>query len=334
MPSELDEIELRVEGFRITRFIRYSVVSDLFSPEGSFDFEFSNSYTIKAGAKAEIFVNGRLEFTGLIDRVSKTTSKSGSTRSASGRSIFSVLVDSSVTDFRSAVPNTLPELAARLVKDLPFISKKDFEFRSGSDKVKVRRSHLELTPGDSVFEVLKRAANSQGYIFYATADGVLVFDKPKKSGQPVFVIRGRFGHIDYIDGTVTESIEGRHSEITIRGEYQNAAGETRYAKATVQAGVFPFFRPYVEGYNEENGSAKRTAELRRDAENAGAVNLEYIVAGHSQNGINWAINEFCRVEDESNEIAGSFLVISREFSLSKDQGRRAALTLQLGGAFE
>jgi|GEM_PF-1827703 len=326
-----DVMELRVCGEKISKWIRYTVSGDLYAPEGSFEFDTTATIKTKAGNTAQIWVNGSLEMTGLVDKVTRKTSRAGSTRTVTGRSLCSVLADSFVTNFRTSMPTNLPKLVAHLVKGLPFIGTKNFLFKGGSDKAKLKRDFVQAKPGDTVFDVLKKAANSQGFLFWAAADGTFIIDKPAITGSPVFRIIGKTAETNYIEGSVVDSIEDRHSEILIMGESQDDEGSISHVAAKLSAKKFPFKRPLVVSWNEEEGLASRTAKLRLSAEDAKALELEYTVPGHAQNGKNWSMNVFCKVDDESNEASGVFLIVSREFTLSKEEGPRTKIRQQAGG---
>lgn len=327
-----DQLELRVAGERLDKWVRYTVSNGLYEPEGSFELETSALVKTKKGDTAQIWINGVLEMTGIVDKVIRKTSRNGRTRTISGRSLCSVLVDSSVTDFRSSMPTSLPALAEHLIRKLPFIGKKDFVFNSDSDKAKLKRDFVQASPGDSVFDVLKRAANSQGYLFWCTADGRFVFDRPATTGEPIFRIVGKPGQTNYIEGSVTESIEDCHSEVIVVGESQSDDGGHKFVAASAKAASFPFDRPLVVSWNEDGVLAKKTAELRLASEAAQATELEYSVPGHAQNGRNWALNLFASVDDESNEASGVFLTVNRSFTLSRDDGPRTQVRLQPGGS--
>lgn len=326
-----DQLELRVAGERLDKWVRYTVSNGLYEPEGSFELETSALVKTKKGDTAQIWINGVLEMTGIVDKVVRKTTRSGRTCTITGRSLGAVLVDSSVTDFASSMPTNLPALAERLIRKLPFIGTKHFEFYSGSAQARIKRDFVQATPGDSVFDVLKRAANSQGYLFWFTADGQFVFDKPATTGEPQFRIIGLPGATTYIEGSVTDSIEDCHSEVIVMGESQSDDGGQKYVAARVKAKSFPFHRPLVVSWNEDEGLAKKTAELRLDSETAQATELEYTMPGHSQNGRNWDLNRFAEVDDLNNECSGIFLVVNRSFTLSRE-GRRTQLRLQPGGS--
>ena len=321
-----DEVILLVRNARVDKFVSYTINSDLYSPEGSFSFECDSRYDVNKGDTCQIFVNRVCVMAGIIDTVRRTLSRSGPKMEIEGRSVAAVLADSSVT-------NTLPQLVERLVRDLPFLSRKDFVFKSGSDKVKVHRKFVEISPGDSVFDVIKKAANSQGYLFWASPEGQLVFDKPVERGKADFKIHAfeNGEEMNYIEGSVTETLDGQHSLIKVVGESQDD-NDIKYVAASVKNSDFPFYRPLVVNWNENEGPAKKTAELQLATEKAAAIQLEYTMPGHSQNGIPWTINAFCDVEDHYNGANGAYLIKRRTFTLDRNEGKRTKLELQPGGS--
>ena len=327
-----DEVILLVRNARVDKFVSYTIDADLYSPEGSFSFECDSKYDVNKGDTSQIFVNRVCVMAGIIDTVRRSLSRNGPKMNIEGRSVAAVLADSSVTKFIS-LPTTLPQLVERLVRDLPFLSRKDFVFKSGSDKVKVQRKFIEVSPGDSVFEVIKKAANSQGYLFWASPEGELVFDKPVERGKADFKIHAfeDGSEMDYIEGSVTETINEQHSLIKVIGESQDD-NDIKYVAASVKNDDFPFYRPLVVNWNENEGPAKKTAELQLATEKAAAIQLEYTMPGHSQNGIPWTINAFCDVEDHYNGANGAYLIKRRTFTLDRNEGKRTKLELQPGGS--
>lgn len=324
-----DEVIVAVNGSRMDRFVNYTITNDLFAPEGSFSFETDSKYDISAGDTCTIFVNRKAVMAGIVDTVKRELSRSGPKLTFEGRSVASILVDSCVTKF-ATLPTTLDKIAEKLVRDLPFIGKKDFEYYSGAKKASIKRKFVQLSPGDTVFEVIKRAANSQGYLFWATPEGKFCFDKPLVRGKPLFWIHAFASEMDYIEGSVTKTINGVHSEVRVMGESQDN-DDIKYVMATVKNNDMPFAKPLVVNWNENEGPAKKTAELQVAVEKASSIQLEYTVKGHSQNGNNWEINRFVDVRDDYNGAKDSYLIKSVTFTLDRQQGKRTRLALQPGG---
>lgn len=105
-----DEVILLVEHAHADKFVSYTIDTELYSPEGSFQFECDSKYEVNKGDSCEIFVNRKRVMKGLVDSVRRSLSRSGPKLEIEGRSVASVLADSSVTNF-GTLPTTLPALA-------------------------------------------------------------------------------------------------------------------------------------------------------------------------------------------------------------------------------
>lgn len=327
-----DEVVVAIKNARMNRFVNFSITSDLFVPEGSFSFVADSRYDVSPGEACTIFVNRKIVMIGIVDTVKRSLSRQGPVLSFEGRSVASILTDSCVTKF-ATLPTKLDALAERLVRPLPFIGKKDFVYNSDSKKEKVSRKFVELSPGDTVFEVIKRAANSQGYLFWASPEGKFVFDKPLVRGRCDYKIHAfeDGSEIDYIEGTVESTINGIHSEVLVVGESQDG-DDIKYVKASVKNDDMPFDKPLVVNWNENDGPAKRTAELQVAVEKSSSIQLQYTVKGFSQNGNVWAINRFVDVQDDYNGVNDAYLIKSVTFTLDRQSGMRTKLELQPGGS--
>ena len=326
-----DEVIVAVKSARMDRFVNFTITSDLFAPEGNFSFEADPRYDVSVGDLCSIFVNRKIVLAGIVDTVKRSLSKQGPSLSFEGRSVASILTDSCVTKF-STLPTKIDALAERLVRPLPFIGKKDFVY-NGAKKESVSRKFVEISPGDTVFEVIKRAANSQGYLFWASPDGKFVFDKPLVRGKADYKIHALEdgSEMDYIEGSVERTINGVHSEVKVVGESQDG-DDIKYVMATAKNGDMPFAKPLVVNWNENDGPAKRTAELQVAVEKASSTRLEYTLKGFSQNGKVWQINKFVDVRDDYNGVEDTYLVKSVTFTLDRQSGMRTKLELQPGGS--
>lgn len=326
-----DEVIVAVKNARMDRFVSFTITSDLFAPEGSFSFEVDPRYDVSAGNLCSIFVNRKMVLAGIVDTVKRSLSKQGPSLSFEGRSVASILTDSCVTKF-STLPTKIDSLAERLVRPLPFIGKKDFIY-NGAKKESVSRKFVEISPGDTVFEVIKRAANSLGYLFWASPDGKFIFDKPLVRGRSDYKIHALEdgSEMDYIEGSVEHTINGIHSEVKVVGESQDG-DDIKYVMATAKNGSMPFAKPLVVNWNENDGPAKRTAELQVAVEKASSTRLEYTLKGFSQNGKVWQINKFVDVRDDYNGVRDAYLVKSVTFTLDRQSGMRTKLELQPGGS--
>lgn len=348
-----DSIALIAAGRRLEKFLRYRIEADLFCADNYFSLELADpGFAIDPGMRCELQVNGTLALTGIIDRVTDGDDKRGSTLSVEGRDLMGLLVDSYVEEFPDKENTTLKELAEQLLATVPFINRKAICFQAGlagaaANKTKdsadaalaalgvgQKNSHVE--PGRTIFEVLKAAAMSRGATFFGLPDGTFVFGRPKASGQPVFTIvhrRDGAGNNTF-KTTRVRDISRRYSKISVIGQQQGddlLAADQINVQATVSDEEAPFYKPYVAVLNDDDKSPQEHARMLLEMQRAESFQLVYSIPGHSQNGRNWTVNELCRVRDQKRGIDGSYLIVSRAFELSKQDGRFTEIRLSYPG---
>jgi len=136
-----------------------------------------------------------------------------------------------------------------------------------------------------------------------------------------------------LEGTLVEDVSKRYSKIVVVGQQQGMddfdAGAIN-TMATVSDSTFPFYKPYVVTDQNDSRSPKLHAQMLLEKMKYEGFRLEYRVPGHSQGGVNWRINEMCRVTDEVLELEGDYLIFGRTFELTKD-GAFTTLLLGLPG---
>lgn len=331
-----DKISLRVGNKSVEHFLSYSIDADLYTPADAFSMELSAPSTeVAGGMRCEVWVNDRKELTGLIDRVTRRVTKSGTTLSVEGRDLMGLLVDSCCETFQSVKSKSLKELAALLLPTVPYINRKSIVYqKSVSGKAKTTTDLLDepqkitqIEPGMTVFDVLKAAAVARGLIFYSLPDGTLVFGRPKAKGEPAFalqMIESGVGN-NVIESELSEDISRRYSKITVMGQQQGRdefgldATKIKTKGAKLDAD-FPFYKPFVQRNNNDDISPALQARLLMEKGRKEGWQYAVTVGRHSQNGKNWSINELVRVKDEKQGLDGVYLIYGRTFSLDKNMG--------------
>jgi len=95
-----DNIELRVGSTAIKNWLSYTIEADIYTADDAFSLELAHPETdVTAGKRCELYVNGTLELTGIIDRVNKSYDKSGQKLRVEGRDLMGLLVDSYCEEF-------------------------------------------------------------------------------------------------------------------------------------------------------------------------------------------------------------------------------------------
>ncbi len=344
-----DTVALQVDGQRIERWLAYEIESDLYVADDAFSLEVADpEITIKRGQRCELYVNGALELTGIIDRCSRQYDKRGLSYRIEGRDLMGLLVDSYCEQFVTVENKKLSDLAEMLLATVPFINRKNIEYQEdvvGKLKGKKRtvdepivgymdtpQRISQIEPGMTVFEVLKNYAASRGLMFWAKADGTLVFGRPKAAGEPLYSLTCAKDGISttVLRGEEVDDISKRYSKVVVMGQQQgqeDVDAEAINTRAQATDADFPFYKPYVIQDNNDSVSPELHARQIMEAQLHEGYQLNYSVPGHSQKGRNWQTNELCQVRDEVLGIDGVYLVAGRVFSRSRTDGTLTRIKL-------
>jgi prophage tail gpP-like protein len=367
----MDSVELHVDGKKISNFLSYSIEADIYTADDAFSLDLANpEIEVKTGHRCEVYVNGARELTGIIDRVAPGYDKSGKKLRVEGRDLMGLLVDAYVEEFFTAEGMTMKALAERLIRNVPFISRKDIIYQEnivgnlkkkkgkkagtsesifGPDWAASSSTHTfaQIEPGKTVFEVLKTYAASRGMMFFSMPDGTFVFGRPKVGGEPVYYFRTLKSDPErnnVLEGNLDDNISKRYSKITVIGQEQGtesmgmdvltgtgAAATAKYnTKAAAADGAFPFYKPMIATDNNDSRSPELHARMLMEQQKFEGFKITYRVPGHSQFGRNYAINEMAHTEDETLGLNGNYLIYGRTFEMSK-QGTFTSLKLGYPG---
>jgi len=344
-----DVIALQVGGKRIERFLSYDIEADIYTAADAFSLDVARpEITITPGQRCELYVNGSLELTGIIDRCSRQYNKQGLSYRIEGRDLMGLLVDSYCEQFVTVENKKLSELAEMLLKTVPFINRKDIEYQEnivGKLKGKKRtvdepsegfmdtpQKISQIEPGMTVFEVLKNYAASRGLMFFAKPNGSFVFGRPKAKGEPLYnltCMQSGSGN-NILAGEEVHDISKRYSKVMVIGQQQ---GQDEFDEEAVNTSAqavdadFPFYKPYVTQDNNDSQSPKLRARMIMEQQRHEGYQLVYTVQAHNQRGKIWQIDELCRVRDEVLGVDGVFLVYGRTFSRSRGAGTLTHLKL-------
>jgi prophage tail gpP-like protein len=350
-----DSAELRIAGQVVRNFISYTVESDIYTADDAFSLELANpEIRISTGQRCELYINGALELDGIIDRVIKGYDKQGVKLRVEGRDLMGLLVDSHCEKFDTIQGMTVKALAEKLIAPIPFISRGQISYQANFvGKTKGKKQTVstpssgfldtpqkisQIEPGMTVFEVLRTYAASRGYMFwleYGGAKARFVIGRPKTGGAASYFLccqcDGRGNNI--LEGEQAQDIAKRYSRVTVISQQQGQddLGTTNINVKSVKVdSSFPFVKPLVVRMTNDSQSPALHARLLMEKQRHDGFQLHYRVPGHSQAGINWAINEICQVRDEVLEIDDTYLIFGRTFERTK-QGTFTRLKLGLKG---
>ena len=225
MTSSPDKIALRLDGREVRNFLSYRADADLFVADDAFELTLARPETgIKPGTRCELWVNDRLELTGIVDAVERSYHKDARRLIVRGRDLMGLLTDSCIEDGLDVQGYSINALAEKLLAGVPFINRQSIVYGRENREAAVPAHRLtRIEPGQTVFEALKDYALARGLLFYALPDGTFVFGQPaaKEPAAFQFVSRldGRGNNV--LEATLTEDISGRHSPVIVIGQQQS-----------------------------------------------------------------------------------------------------------------
>lgn len=343
-----DNVELRVGSKVLKNWLSYTIEADIYTADDAFSLELAHpEIAVTAGQECKLYVNGKPELTGIIDRVNKSYDKSGEKLRIEGRDLMGLLVDSYCEEFFTLQGTTVKSLAERLLKNIPFINREkiiyqeDFAGRvkkkgrpsgdSSLNLIDVPHNFSQIEPGITVFEALKQYSASRGMMFFSLPDGTFVFGKPREKGTPLYTIvctrEGKENNV--LEGEMVNDISKQYSKITVIGQQQGTDSTESNGintKASATDSSVPFYKPMVVKDNNDYQSPALHSRMLMEKARHDGFQLRYKVPFHSQGGRNWAINELCTVKDEVLGIEGTYLIYGRTMELSR-QGTYTSIKL-------
>jgi len=331
-----DSVTLKIGGQAIENFLSYSIEADIYTADDAFTLDVANpEIRIEPGKLCELYVNGEREMTGIVDRINDGYGRRGSSIRIEGRDLCGLLTDSHCEEGVTLEDMSCKELAERLLSKVPFIKRSDIAYQENI-KLDTPQEFGQIEPGQTIFEALKEYAGSRGMMFFYLPKGTFVFGKPRNGGKPLYYLYTRKsdpGENNILEGDRVRDISRRYSKISVIGQQQGTddyGSDDINTEGTVIDATFPFYKPYIATDNNDSQSPKLRAQMMMERMRFDGYQLKYRVAGHSQNGRNWRINEMCRVIDENFGIDGNYLIYGRTFERS-EKGTFTTLKLSYPG---
>jgi prophage tail gpP-like protein len=345
MPLDIDKIELRLGRVTVKDFDDYSIDSDLENAAGCFTLTLSNIdiitlvHQLEEVDRCELYINGVRELTGIVEVIERNVDKQTSTLRIAGRDLMGMLIDSDceLSDCKVFENLDIVETAKYLTRKFTYIGRKsdDIIVQRGCEKRLKPHKQLQIEPGTKVFDALNRYASMRGLVFYCLPDGALVFGGAKafpNATDPMFhLIRNANGNGNNIKSiSIKSDFSKSFSHITVISDNGSLSGPTFF---TLKNEDFPagIYKPLTLIQNGDESSPKGLAFFTLEKIRRESLSIECVVDGHSQNGANWRINNFCSIRDEKFNLKGNYLIYGRTFTKNKDAGTQTTLRLGLGG---
>lgn len=284
------------------------------------DTEGGTPMKLTVGTKVSIYTDGLPVLVGRIEMMELVVGPNEKSISVSGRSLSGDIVDCSVEGPTEYNNISLDKLARELLK--PFGLKVLLSVVPGVVK------KVAVKPGDTVFEVLDRAARIQGFFWVTTYEGNLRLTQAGKGRAPTSIVEG----VNLKRGSLSLDHTNRFSKYTVKGQTNaddnfpgviSGKGSGSATDATVSRN-----RPLLiiaEG-NVDNALAKKRAQWEATSRVGKSLKLSIEVQGWKQNATTlWGINQLTHIKAPSLGIDGDFLSTSVQYVRDYSQGTLSKL---------
>lgn len=324
-----DSIRMLVGREVVDCWRSYTIDADIYQAAGAFTFELDPTRIVRArrGDRCELYVNSVRVLTGVIDSVTTGYTKSGRRRIIQGRDLIGQAVDCYCEQWMTLKGKTLVQVAEMLLADVPHLSTSNVIYGSEAYALQSSKSYTQIEPGQTVFDVLAQMAHSRGLMFYALADGTLVFDRPKMRHMPKYRVLVRHGMnlTDILDAQLVEDCSRHYAKIVVVGQQQDAGSGTSASSVNVTAtqtdSTAPLSKTMVAVHNGDSESPAALARKLVEQQQAAARRIDYTVAGHTQFGVPWQIDEMVFVWDDQLGVLGEVLLVTtRSMELTRSRG--------------
>lgn len=357
-----NNIRLIVGGFECTQWDDVSIDSDLEIPADAWSLTLFNPPTdplpssIKVGMLVEIFYENQQVLRGTIDRITDRVTRQGYALSLSGRDIVGILLD-----------NSVPVKVEQQVTLEDFFLKRIFEgvfglagFAAEGLSDSQRLELVAVEPGESIWDVLSKAAEAHGQYLWADQLGTLRFGNPFARNSPpisLYLLRnGKNNNVLSVD--YAEDITDQFSEVVVLGQDnrkqtsfyatnnipvdlyffgqdlnlnpKNQPDEPEYEGNSTQTLPYPRRKIVLDSLADNNDqAAKRARKLMLDG-NLSAYTLTVEVAGWTcSTGQVWETGWTVKYQSDVTRSAanGEWVIMARTLTLGRN-GKQTQLKLK------
>jgi prophage tail gpP-like protein len=313
---QTEDVTILIGDLEVRAAEGFEIVSDLYSPEGSWSMPIAPGTLKVSGADlARVKIGGRLELVGTVGKLHESATHDSHALTLSGQTLAGLLKTSYITTF-AAPPTTLAAADAKYTASIPYISR--FSATFASEAYDANTHHHAADTGDSVFQLLSEYARNRGLIFWFKPDGTRVYGHPVTDGEPTFVlnntnIKSRSRTLDW---------DNLHSQVILVSD-----GTEGHKTISVANDTAPIVRPFVAAFNGYSSDLKLQAQEYIRQERMKSLTLEYTVPGFLQSGKSWRVNTLVQVDDDIMGMHGTYVVVRTLKRRNRDSGSETVITL-------
>jgi prophage tail gpP-like protein len=295
--------------------------------------------TVVEGAKIQVRMNHDTILMGILDERDLSGEKGKHELLLTGRDGAGLLLDCS-SPVLSMRQITLDQVITSILAPLKFPASR---IRIDAE-TKLLREKVNIEPGDSAWDSLRRAAEANGLWPWFEPDGTLVVGGPRYDMPPIatLVMREDGKGNNVLRLSEKRSMVERYSQVTVYGQsHANGIGASERDGRNNIKGVekdtgVQAYRPKVvvdhEAINESIARA-RGRKIISDSR-IKSYTITATVRGHrTDDGVLWSPGQRVAVKSELHNVDGVYFLMGRRFTGDKHQGQRTILTLKEDGVW-
>lgn len=323
------DLALEVDGRLYRGWKRIAVRRGIEQLAGEFDLEASDQWALKAqpspvlpGQSARVLINGQVVITGFVDDVAMRYDAADHGISFRGRDRSGDLVDCSArVDGQSWAGRSLAQIAADLCQ--PFGVPVSVQGSTGA-----AFAEQAINPGETVHELLARAAQLRGLLVIADGQGGIRLTGEGSARASAVLALGT----NLLAGNRLESHADRFALYRVIG--QSSADDQQVLAEARDAGVRATRVTTVAASDGVTpGDARRLADWTRGLRLARATRAELVVRGWLDVDRPWQPNTVVEVRDPYLRLLGDYLIAEVLHTLDEREGAVTALTVVPLGAY-
>ncbi len=332
------EIRLLVGGKAYGGWKSIRVTRSIESLAGSFELEASDrwggqdqAWPIAEEDPCRVEVDGQVVVDGFVDKRGISLSADSRALRYSGRDRAAALVDCSAVLDKWTFRNASVFAVARAVAE-PFGIKVSMQPGIQFPKPPAK---LVVSPGDTGFQVIERAAQPAGVLVVSDGTGGILITRAGK-GRASPLVQGQNIKSAEVDYDSTAKFRRYFVVTQVAGTDDASGGATRIRAEAVDEGVRRTERVLL--VRPESGVTAEYAKRRADWEaRVRAARSETVVIGvlgwRQSNGRLWAPNELTHVEAPALGVSGNLLVSQVDYGIDDSGGETTRIRLVRPDAF-
>jgi prophage tail gpP-like protein len=339
---QLDELEIKVAGLTQRGWMEYDIDSDMLVAADGWRAKLALPSIevpkdVVPGAQVEARFGGEVILKGRLDERVITVSRGQHELALSGRDNAGILLDCSAPIFTAEFA-TLQQIAAKIVSDLGIVNP------TISGEASLLREKVSTEPGDSAWDMLRRAAEANGRWPWFEPNGTLVIGGPRYDLPPVGLLTLRADGVGNNVLSISErrSMVERFSQVTVYGQSPGSGtGEaSNQGRNNIKATEFDdgvgYYRPKVVTDHEATSVeiAKARAKQIIGEARLKSYEIRVEVKGHrSDQGVLWSPGQRVALKSEPHGLDGIYFVMGRRFYCGRGTGQRTQLVLKEDGVW-